>query len=106
MHWQAQHDRDAFKEGWLPFKNEQGRFPLHPGDSVWIEYAYTVSDTKWGSWFQRAVRLPTEHLEVSLAFPSTLDPVAWGTETSQRSDLGLSSVSDTPGPWWSVSSLP
>ncbi|MEH0450041.1 MULTISPECIES: hypothetical protein [unclassified Streptomyces] len=53
---------------------------------MWIEYAYTVSDTKWGRWFQRAVRLPTEHLEVTLAFPSALDPVVWGTETSMTAE--------------------
>jgi len=86
MRWQAKHDRDAFKELWLLFDNDQGRFPLYPGDSVWIEYAYTVSDTKWGRWFQRAVRLPTEHLEVTLAFPAALDPVVWGTETSMTAE--------------------
>ncbi|MFD7055557.1 multiprotein-bridging factor 1 family protein [Streptomyces mirabilis] len=86
MRWEAKHDRDAFKEVWLLFDNDQGRFPLYPGDSVWIEYAYTVSDTKWGRWFQRAVRLPTEHLEVTLAFPAALDPVVWGTETSMTAE--------------------
>ncbi|MER5717530.1 hypothetical protein [Streptomyces sp. NPDC002132] len=40
------------------------------------------NDAKWGRWFQRAVRLPTERLEVDLAFPAALDPVVWGTETS------------------------
>jgi transcriptional regulator with XRE-family HTH domain len=86
MRWEAKHDRDAFKEVWLLFDNDQGRFPLYPGDAVWIEYAYTVSDTKWGRWFQRAVRLPTEHLEVTLAFPAALDPVVWGTETSMTAE--------------------
>lgn len=86
MRWQAKHDRDAFEEVWLLFDNDQGRFPLYPGESVWIEYAYTVSDTKWGRWFQRAVRLPTEHLEVELAFPAALDPVVWGTETSMTAE--------------------
>lgn len=86
MRWQAKHDRDAFKEVWLLFDNDRGRFPLYPGESVWIEYAYTVSDDKWGRWFQRAVRLPTEHLEVELAFPAVLDPVVWGTETSMTAE--------------------
>ncbi|WP_424862827.1 hypothetical protein [Streptomyces sp. MMS24-I29] len=62
MRWQAKHDRDAFKEVWLLFDNDHGRFPLYPGGSVWIEYAYSVGDDKWGNWFQRAVRLPTEQL--------------------------------------------
>lgn len=95
MRWEAKHDRDAFKEVWLLFDNEQGRFPLYPCDSVWIEYAYTVSDTKWGRWFQRAVRLPTEHLEVVLAFPAALDPVVWGTETSMTAEA--SPLPSAPG---------
>ncbi|MFF2013719.1 multiprotein-bridging factor 1 family protein [Streptomyces sp. NPDC058195] len=86
MRWQAKHDRDAFKEIWLLFDNEHGRFPLYPGESVWIEYAYTVGDEKWGNWFQRAVRLPTEQLEVQLAFPAALDPVVWGAETSMTAE--------------------
>jgi hypothetical protein len=86
MRWQAKHDRDAFKEIWLLFENSRGRFPLYPGESVWIEYGYSVSDTKWGHWFQRAVRLPTEHLQVQLAFPADLDPVVWGTETSMSAE--------------------
>lgn len=86
MRWEAKHDRDAFKEVWLLFENDHGRFPLYPGESVWIEYAYAVSDTKWGNWFQRAVRLPTGHLEVQLSFPLKLDPVVWGTETSMTAE--------------------
>ncbi|MFI2311532.1 hypothetical protein [Streptomyces sp. CB00072] len=86
MRWQAKHDRDAFKEVWLLFDNEHGRFPLYPGESVWIEYAYTVGHEKWGNWFQRAVRLPTEQLEVQLVFPAALDPVVWGTETSMTAE--------------------
>ncbi|MGF1426859.1 helix-turn-helix domain-containing protein [Kitasatospora sp. LaBMicrA B282] len=86
MRWQAKRDRDAFKEVWLLFENDHGRFPLYPGEEVWIEYAYSVSDEKWGRWFQRAVRLPTEHLEVELAFPADLDPAVWGTETSMTAE--------------------
>ncbi|MFG2407101.1 multiprotein-bridging factor 1 family protein [Streptomyces brevispora] len=86
MRWQTKHDRDAFKEVWLLFENEQGRFPLYPGESVWIEYAYSVGEEKWGRWFQRAVRLPTEHLGVELAFPAELDPAVWGTETSMTAE--------------------
>ncbi|MEV6673185.1 helix-turn-helix transcriptional regulator [Streptomyces sp. NPDC051162] len=86
MKWEAKHDRDAFKEIWLLFENGQSRFPLYPGESVWIEYAYSVSDHKWGRWFQRAVRLPTEHLEVQLAFPVMLDAMVWGTETSMTAE--------------------
>jgi peptide deformylase len=86
MRWKVQHDRDAFKELWLLFENEDGHFPLYPGESTWIRYTYTVSDEKWGPWFQRAVRLPTKHLSVRLLFPSHLDPVVWGMETTMTAD--------------------
>ncbi len=59
MEWEVKLDRDAFKEFWLLFRNPQARFPLYPSESASIEYTYTVSDHKWGNWFQRAVRLPT-----------------------------------------------
>ena len=82
MPWTMRHDRDAFKEVWLLFENEYGRFPLYPGESTVIEYTYNVSDTKWGRWFQRAVRLPTRRLSVELDFPTELGPRVWGTQTS------------------------
>jgi len=69
MDWTAHHDRDAFKEVWLLFTHSGSHFPLYPGESTWLEYEYTVSDTHWGFWFQRAVRLPTHHLSVRLDFP-------------------------------------
>jgi peptide deformylase len=75
-------DRDSFKEVWLLFENADGRFPLYPGQRATIEYSYMVGEDKWGSWFQRAVRLPTQRLTVRLDFPATLDPVVWGVETS------------------------
>ncbi|SBT49372.1 peptide deformylase [Micromonospora auratinigra] len=88
MHWRAKHDRDAFKEIWLLFENDEGRFPLYPGDRVTIEYAYRVGRDKWGPWFQRAVRLPTRHLAVRLDLPADLDPKVWGLETSLSSSEG------------------
>lgn len=84
--WRVKHDRDAFKELWLLFENEHGQYPLYPGESVWLEYSYTVGDTKWGHWFQRAVRLPTQLMSVRLDFPAVLDPVVWGTETSMTAE--------------------
>ncbi|WP_196812223.1 hypothetical protein [Nocardia sp. CNY236] len=86
MAWEVKHDHDAFKELWLLFDNDHGRFPLCPGKSVWIEYSYTVGEDKWGRWFQRAVRLPTARLEVQLSFPAGLDPVVWGIETLPTAD--------------------
>lgn len=86
MSWKVQHDRDAFKEIWLLFENKHSRFPLYPNETTWIDYSYTVGDTKWGPWFQRAVRLPTKCLSVCLDFPAVLDPVVWGMETTMTAE--------------------
>lgn len=86
MAWSVKHDRDAFKEVWLLFENGDGRFPLYPGESRWIEYGYAVGEDKWGNWFQRAVRLPTGRLSVELRFPVELDPAVWGMETSMTAE--------------------
>ncbi len=86
MAWRVRYDRDAFKELWLLFENDEGRFPLYTGESATIEYRYTVGADKWGRWFQRAVRLPTRQLAVELDFPTELDPVVWGTETTMTAD--------------------
>lgn len=86
MEWRKKHDRDAFKEVWILFENEQGRFPLYPGQRTTIEYAYTVGQEKWGKWFQRAVRLPTRHLTVRLVFPLEFGAQVWGVETSLSSE--------------------
>ena len=88
MHWRPKHDRDAFKEIWLLFENDNARFPLYPGQRVTIEYAYTVGEDKWGHWFQRAVRLPTRSLAVRLDFPAETRPVVWGVETSLTAEAG------------------
>ncbi len=34
--WKVQHDRDAFKEVWLTFENDNGRYPVYPGETAWI----------------------------------------------------------------------
>jgi len=86
MTWKVKQDRDQFKEVWLLFENEHGRFPLYPGESRWIEYGYTVGENKWGNFYQRAVRLPTERLSVQLQFPVALDPTVWGMETSMTAE--------------------
>jgi transcriptional regulator with XRE-family HTH domain len=86
MQWRAKVDRDAFKEIWLLFENEQGRFPLYPGERTTIEYSYAVSETQWGTWFERAVRLPTRRLVVQMRFPTGLDPQVWGVETSMAAE--------------------
>lgn len=86
MKWTVQHDRDAFKEVWLQFSDDQLRFPLYPGQSTWIEYVYSVKDYKWGHWFQRAVRLPTERMSVTLDLPREMGPSVWGLHTSMAAE--------------------
>ena len=86
MTWLVKHDRDAFKELWLLFANDDGLFPLYPGETTWIEYSYSVSAEKWGPWWQRAIRLPTRRLSLTLAIPADLEPAVWGMETSMTAE--------------------
>jgi peptide deformylase len=86
MTWLVKHDRDAFKELWLLFANDDGLFPLYPGETTWIEYSYTVGADKWGPWWQRAIRLPTRRLGLTLAIPDDLEPAVWGMETSMTAE--------------------
>ena len=86
MTWRVKHDRDAFKELWLLFENQDGRFPLYPGESTWIDYVYEVSSRKWGPWWARAIRLPTHRLSMTVTFPARLQPVVWGIMTSMAAD--------------------
>jgi len=87
MDWTVKMDHDAIKEAYLLFATPSGkRFPLYPGQSTWIEYGYSVSDEKWGAWFQRAIRWPTRHLSVRLVFQRDLEPEVWGIETSITAD--------------------
>jgi peptide deformylase len=86
MSWHVKHDRDAFKEVWLLFENSDGRFPLYPGETTWISYVYTVSAHKWGPWWQRAIRLPTRRLSMTVVFPVSLQPTVWGITTSMTAE--------------------
>lgn len=98
MDWKVKADRDAFKEAWLCFENDRGRFPLYPGHTATISYSYTIDDGRWGPWFQRAIRLPTMRLSVDLVFPAELDPVVWGTETSATAEaIPLRTMPDRTG---------
>jgi hypothetical protein len=88
MSWVANLDLAALKEVWLLFENSLGQFPLYPGDRTWIEYSYTVDRDKWGSWFQRAIRLPTGRLSVRMLFPAELTVQVWGIEMLMTSSRG------------------
>ncbi|MGH3646840.1 MAG: peptide deformylase [Micromonosporaceae bacterium] len=86
MTWRAIHDRDAFKELWLLFENADGRFPLYPGESAWLDYTYRVGEDKWGHWWKRAIRLPTRRLSLCVDLPVERRPVLWGMETSMTAE--------------------
>jgi transcriptional regulator with XRE-family HTH domain len=80
--WRASHDSDAVKELWLQFANDDGQFPLYPGQRTTIEYSFHVGTDKWGPWFQRAIRMPTNELRVELDFPADTQVAVWGTVSS------------------------
>lgn len=49
MRWHAKHD--AIVQGSVAALRERARPPLAlPGKEVWIEYAYSVREEKWGRW--------------------------------------------------------
>ena len=98
MTWRVKHDRDAFKELWLLFENQDGRFPLYPGESTWIDYVYEVSSRKWGPWWARAIRLPTHRLSMTVTFPARLQPVVWGIMTSMAAEASPFPYSDRASP--------
>jgi transcriptional regulator with XRE-family HTH domain len=82
MTWQASGDWNAANELWLQFENDDGRFPLYPGERVALEYGFRVPARTWGTSFQRAVRWPTRDLSVALDFPGDRRPAVWGTVSS------------------------
>jgi peptide deformylase len=88
MDWRPKRDRDTDKEVWLLFENEQGRFPLYPGERTTIEYTFTIGEEKFGQWFQRAIRLPTRRLTIHLDLPAELEPQVWGVEASLSAEEG------------------
>ncbi len=86
MIWRVKDDRDAFKELWLLFENADGKFPLYPAESTWINYEYSVSDRHWGLWWTRAVRVPMRRLSMTLILPAELQPTVWGITTSMTAE--------------------
>jgi transcriptional regulator with XRE-family HTH domain len=86
MLFEVKQDRDSIKELWLLFRNQNRQFPLYPGEETSLEYSYQVCADKWGTWFQRAIRLPTRRLAVHLQMPAALDPAVWGTEVSPAAE--------------------
>lgn len=86
MAWRVKQDRDAYKEAWLLFENEDGRFPLYPGEQAWISYQYSVTSRKWGPWWARSIRWPTLRLSMTVTFPAKLQPAVWGVATTMAAE--------------------
>lgn len=61
---------------------------LKPGQSAQIEYAYALSDRKWGQYYQRNVREGTDRLSIAAILPTDLEPECWGM-TWRPSRTGL-----------------
>jgi hypothetical protein len=71
MAWQSFMDRAEAKGITLVFANNEGTFPLLPGRACTLSYSYRVLDNKWGPWFSRRIRTPTERLAITAEFPGT-----------------------------------
>jgi transcriptional regulator with XRE-family HTH domain len=82
MDWHANEDLDSYKEILIHFRNSRLSFPLYPGQRATVGYRYRVTDDKWGKWFEREIRLPTQRLTVRVVLPVGLQPMVWGTQTS------------------------
>jgi transcriptional regulator with XRE-family HTH domain len=86
MDWRAEQDRDSYKEAWLLFENGDGRFPLYPGETSWLEYGYAIPAAKQGQRWEREIRLPTRRLSLTMTFPAEAEPAVWGSMTSVTAD--------------------
>jgi hypothetical protein len=89
MHWRLIADRDSYKKIVLLFEGPYSPFPLYPGQRATVTYSYTVSEVKWGQWFERQIRMPTRRLTVCLRFPTTVAAAVWGTHSSLTGDAPL-----------------
>jgi transcriptional regulator with XRE-family HTH domain len=91
MGWEPRADADSYKEIHLLFENESAQFPLYPGREATIAYRYTVTEDKWGPWFEREIRMPTRELVVRLKFPAAAHATVWGTQRTLTGDAPLGS---------------
>jgi transcriptional regulator with XRE-family HTH domain len=87
--WKVLHDRDSFKKLLLLFDGRSGASPLAPRHRMELRYSYRVRDDKWGPWFQRNIRFPTNELLVRLDFPAAATPTVWGVQSTHTSEAAL-----------------
>ena len=93
--WELVEDRDAYKKIYVYAEPGGVPAPIYPGHSATIVCAYRVHATKWGNWFEREIRWPTEQLEVHLRFPVRLGVSLTGREVTWGGDRGLPSEVDS-----------
>jgi transcriptional regulator with XRE-family HTH domain len=89
--WELVEDRDAYKKIYVWFEPGGLPAPIYPGHSATIVCSYRVHATKWGNWFEREIRWPTEQLSVHLRFPVGLDVSLTGREVTWSGDRTLPS---------------
>lgn len=82
--WDVARNRDAYKKIYVRTEPNGFPSPIYPRESAVLCCMYRVPCTKWGDWFEREIRWPTEQLSVSLGFPERLEvrltarEVTWG----------------------------
>jgi transcriptional regulator with XRE-family HTH domain len=107
--WRLVRDRDAYKKIHIIFEPYGLPCPLYTGDSAVIECGYRVPTAKWGDWFEREIRWPTESLTVTLRFPVSLDvrltarEVTWGGDRFLPSGMQPLVLDGTTNYTWSTS---
>ena len=89
--WELVEDRDAYKKMYVWFEPGGLPAPIYPGHSATIVCSYRVHATKWGNWFEREIRWPTEQLSVHLRFPVGLGVSLTGREVTWSGDRSLPS---------------
>jgi len=68
--WSLARDYDAYKKIYINFRPHDVPTPVYPGDSAVVGCAYRLHESKWGPWFEREIRWPTDSLSISLRFPT------------------------------------
>ncbi|HET6481245.1 MAG TPA: helix-turn-helix transcriptional regulator [Actinoplanes sp.] len=85
LDFQVVHDRDAYKQIAVRFETGGARFPIYPGRSAVVTHSYRVRAQKWGPYFRRDIRTPTEELRVIIRFDIEANRVR-GSVTSLNSE--------------------
>ncbi|WP_433306434.1 helix-turn-helix domain-containing protein [Actinoplanes sp. CA-030573] len=83
--WTTVRDRPAYKRLDILFAPAGSPQPVYPGDTAVVACGWSLHWTQWGDWLARAVRWPTRHLSITLAFPAA-DVTVTGQESTWSED--------------------